>query len=282
MNLIDTYLVEKCDEEELLFFLSIQRPFGSTSYLLNTENNNMNAIEKLVYDLALHNMNEKNIIYDEKKHNIEFWWIKNIEYSSFIMKDRDIYEEVLTNTEINPLISSLTYFTNNNVASLLTDIAPTDVENNIIPNDKKIILSFPKVGKHILYDGNMYTGVCNILNTDETRIPRYILYISIWDRKPTHVPYYDNLLFLNYYYEKYSKDISNYMRYNKTMAGPTITKTSSTNIQDNTIKNENIDENMYKILDGSNTTPIIDLSMPKMYQIVKDINKDTIELSIVG
>jgi hypothetical protein len=57
-----------------------------------------------------------------------------------------------------------------------------------------------------------------------------ILHINIWDRKPTLIPYYDNLYFLNTYLMDYFGKIENYLKYTKETNDYTITKLKDVNM----------------------------------------------------
>ena len=51
--------------------------------LLNTEQENFNIIEKIVYDLAMNYFHEKNIIYNKDDYYIEFWCKSNGNWNIF-------------------------------------------------------------------------------------------------------------------------------------------------------------------------------------------------------
>jgi hypothetical protein len=160
-------------------------------YLLNLTKNIFDPIEKYVYDIFKFHINRLNMPID-KNYSVEFW------ISDEFNNNRDLhfdwYEFNETNIEnvITPFLSTLTYFNNSNIPTIITNI-----DNNHSNGDNKnIYLSFPKSCKHIAFHGGKYLhGTCNILDKQylikkKERQPRYSLNIFIYDSILKFTPYY--------------------------------------------------------------------------------------------
>lgn len=268
MNYIKTWnLLSSYNEEELLNYINIE---CKGTFLLNTKNN-FNLLEKIVYDLAMFHFNDLNICYNEDYY-IEFWW-KNATVDNKLHMDCDEYEKK-ENNFFYPLRSCVTYFNNNDFPTVITNIDFENYKYKKTPETKEIIFSFPKKNKHIAFDGTKYHGVCNILDIDVTST-RLILAINLWNRKPSYVPFYDNLFFLNSIL-KY-KNIDSMINYK---CEPTICSLESNDNKITFLKLSNslLDNNFYDVALYEKTISLLNEKFPLIKNNIININKDTIKM----
>jgi len=170
-----------------------------TTYLLNT-NTKLSIVEKFVFDIAMFHFKRLNIKYDDTKY-IEFWF-KNDEsiHSKNMHVDCDEYDrKVNKNENFNmPFMSCITYFNNNNCTpTVITSIDVKKYNDRNLDNNE-IVLSYPVKMKHICFEGGKYYhGNVNI--KDDVNTERNLLILNLWDKRPTHVPYFDyNTFFFKY------------------------------------------------------------------------------------
>ena len=160
------------------------------SYLLNTQKEKFNLLEKIIYELAMYQFKQLNIIYDPEKHWIEYWTKKEIITKEIIHdfhSDKDEKNYFTYNLLINPLLSTVTYLTDSEFPTIITNV--DENKNFLKTTNKKVLLSFPQKLKHISFNGKYLHGVCNIKSNIkfENRLensPRLTIMFNIWDHKP--------------------------------------------------------------------------------------------------
>ena len=171
------------------------------TYLLNTKTT-MSVIEKFVFDLAMYHFKRLNIEYDDNKY-IEFWFKNDKKNSKNLHIDCDEYARNINKDKPYdvPFLSCLTYFNNNDISpTIMTNIDKEHYHNKDLENGE-IVLSFPKKMKHICFNGGKYYhGNINISNSNNP--DRKLLVLNLWDKRPSHVPYFD----YNTFYFKYSME----------------------------------------------------------------------------
>ena len=249
-----------------------------TTYLLNTNNECMNILEKIVYEIAILHFKRLNIIYDTEKYFIEFWWKNKLSINNKLHIDCDEYERKYNNTIYYPLCSTVTYFNDNDFPTLITNVNYEDYTYKKNPCEKEIIISIPNSGKHIVFDSKYYHGECNITGTSNFNANRYILAVNLWNRKPSYIPYYDNLNYVNYFLKNISKNIDEYFKYNINSNVIDFIQCNE-NIKTIELESNLLDKNMYDILLYDNTQNIFNNTFPKLNNIIKDVSNDTVYIT---
>jgi hypothetical protein len=178
------------------------------TYLLNTNQDKYSLIEKMIYDISIFHFKRMGIEYNKEDHFIEFFMV--LKYESTCHLDSDEYDRDFNrkfNYENEPLLSCVTYLSDSNIPTIITDIARNDYFNGNYSEKNKIFLSFPKYLKQItFYGGKYYHGVSKIFE-NETCVNRYILTINLWKKKPVKVPYFDISTFHFMNYKRLKKEI---------------------------------------------------------------------------
>jgi hypothetical protein len=202
-NNIDNY-----DIHSLLHSYFMPRD-DSMTYLLNTNKYKYSVIEKFIYDTAMFHFKRLGIEYNKQDHLIEFWFKLNFHSTCHV--DTDEYERDF-NSEFKyeqnaPILTCITYFSDSNIPTIITDISHNDYFNDNYSEKNKINLSFPKYLKQITFHGGKYYhGTCKVFE-NETSSERKILSIILWNKKKVKVPYFDNHLFQYTNYTKYKKEM---------------------------------------------------------------------------
>jgi hypothetical protein len=166
--------------------------------LLNTEQENFNIIEKIVYDLAMNYFHEKNIIYNKDDYYIEFWCKSNGNWNIFnylhpLHYDKDEYIYRSSNKMVHPIVATITYLNDNNCPTIITNINIEEEQSGNFQKNPELILSIPKKLKHVRFNSSYKHGAINIFNTGKpTNIKRQALMFNIWNIKPMGIQYYEN------------------------------------------------------------------------------------------
>ena len=168
------------------------------NYKLNT-NKLYSKFEKSIFEIVLYNLKIKNIIFDNKKHNIEFSLNKNPSDNINIK-----YKEE-KNDKIYPLLSSYTFL--NDSVNYITFI--TNFDNEIIkykdyPKENNFQYLFPEKNKHFIFDSSKYNGIFKI-NNENNKNDLLYLTIHIWNIEIPNIFLDDNL---NYYMNINFKNVS--------------------------------------------------------------------------
>ena len=179
------------------------------TYLLKPDLEKYSFIEKIVYDIAMFHFKRLGIEYNKDDHLIEFWF--KYKFTSTCHVDTDEYEREFNSDfkyeENEPILTSITYFSESNIPTFITDISYTDYFNDNYSEKNKINLSFPKYLKQITFNGAKYYHGTSKIFENETSNERKILSIIFWNKKKVKVPYFDNDIFQYMNYTKYNKKI---------------------------------------------------------------------------
>ncbi len=170
-------------------------------FLLDVCKNNFDLLEKVVYDIAIFHFKRLNIIFDPCKHFIEFWFKdvifkNNVDNSMNINSfhcDCDENERKINKKNLNPLMSCVNYFNDNELPLLITNINFEEYKFKKFENKNDIQLVFPEKNKQVTFNGSNYHGVIDIFNKlNEMPFERYMLAINLWSKKPLNIEYYNN------------------------------------------------------------------------------------------
>ena len=178
------------------------------TYLLNTNQDKYSVIEKIVYDISMFHFKRLGIEYNKEDHFIEFFTVDKFISTCHLDTDeydRDFNSEFKYDNE--PLLSCVTYLSESNIPTIITDIDRNDYFNDNYSEKNKIFLSFPKYLKQITFHGGKYYHGVSKVFENETCVNRYILAINLWKKKPVKVPYFDISIFHAMNYRKFKKEI---------------------------------------------------------------------------
>lgn len=178
--------------------------------ILNQTKNEYDLLEIFVYNSVLFHLN-RFAMNSIENYTIEFWTKSSIknkgEYYNSINNfhvDCDEVKRQKYNTIVNPCFSIVTYFSENNMPLLLTDITFDDYKFKLFENKNKITILFPEENKQIVFDGKYMHGVCNIFDEVVENLPRHIIAINVWDSRLLEETYY----FANSSSPTYPKSVS--------------------------------------------------------------------------
>jgi len=178
------------------------------TYLLNTNQDKYSVMEKTIHDISMFHFKRMGIEYNKDHHFIEFFTVNKFMSSCHL--DSDEYDRHFNrefNFENEPLLSCVTYLSESNIPTIITDISRNDYENDNYSEKNKIFLSFPKYLKQITFHGGKYYHGVSKVFENETCVNRYILAINLWKKKPIKVPYFDVSMFDFMNYKKFKKEI---------------------------------------------------------------------------
>jgi hypothetical protein len=167
-------------------------------YILNTNKDSFDIIEKFVYDTAKTHFERLGL--DIDKHVVEFWYKKYVSFdddptnkvNNFHI-DCDENEFKYNNTYYKPLLSCVSYFNTNNFPTIITNIDIDDYKFKNFNNKKDIKLIFPEEKKQITFDGTKFHGATTI-TTKSDSYDRLMFAVNLWDRCPTDVICYENII----------------------------------------------------------------------------------------
>jgi hypothetical protein len=181
------YLSDMCNE-------CISTINSFQAYILNKNSENIDFIEKLVYDLSKFYLDSSNKDIQNPNITIEFWFKANSTYKKEFHIDGDDNGITHRGFSSSPLCSILVYLNDNENPTLLTNIDSEAYKYKKITN-KELYIIFPKKLKSIIFDGSYYHSEIEIFdNCDNT--DRNVLVIDIWE---DYIP-----LWLENYKPKYS------------------------------------------------------------------------------
>jgi hypothetical protein len=179
---VKTWKIQSSEEQNSKMLSSyIQKLSGSKTMLLDLNKTKYNLLEKFIYETAMFHFKRLNII-DENKY-VEFSCKTNCNNHNL----RVICDET-NNKYIYPLQSCVSYFTNCNCPSIITNI---DMDRYLYKDfdNSEIFLSFPELNKQITFDGKFFHGCTSLSEEDEIQ-DKYIIAINLWNIKPSNVEYY--------------------------------------------------------------------------------------------
>ncbi len=167
-----------------IYKILIESTNENYSYILDINKQNFNPIEKIVYDLAMFHFSRLNINYNPEIHYIEYWTktelIKNYHYNIHnfhVDKDETLLQ---TKNEYKfPILSTVTYLNDSLHPTVISNIK-TSGYKTFCPT--RLLMSFPKVLKHICFKGNNYHGVHKVLEQESGEVEvRKTLMFNIWE-----------------------------------------------------------------------------------------------------
>jgi len=173
--------------------LDICSTLVSNTYLLNTEQDNFDLLEKYIYDVAMFHFKQLNIEYNKDTNYIEFWYKNKVNLHNNFHFDCDEYERIVNNDYIYPLLSNIIYLNDSEYPTIITNINLEKYKYKEFDDEKDITIIFPKKNKMLSFDGSKRHGVCSIFNENNKSNPRHILAINLWNKKPTNVEYYESI-----------------------------------------------------------------------------------------
>jgi hypothetical protein len=173
----------------------LQTDSSSNTFLLNINKNNFNIIEKFVYDFTIKELNNRNKILDDNIF-IEFWF-KNKFSTNTLHVDCDEFQKFEKLKYLYPIISSVSYFNNSDIPTLITNIDMDRYKYKDYEDDISLFLSFPEKYKQIIFEPNYFHGTI-LLDDNSYNQHRFVILVNIWDKKPTNVSYYNICKNINY------------------------------------------------------------------------------------
>ncbi len=226
INLLSWKINPSNESDKINLINHIEKIKTNKIYLLDTNKNYFNILEKYVYELAMFHFARLNIVYDKEKYFIEFWNKneKNCKENNIIHSfhsDKDELRLEQKNELVYPLLSTVTYLTDSECPTIITNI-PYHHINKLeeLENNNLIYLSFPKEFKHIAFNGMNLHGVIDLFseNTSPHEIPnRKTFMINLWEKvSPTDRKYNTNSNLLDEVYSKNNiliKNIENNSNY---------------------------------------------------------------------
>ena len=192
MENVDVWNVEnKYNIKEFTQYIN-NNPELKVRHLLDTSKDKYTLLEKYIYDTSIFHLNRLDI--DNKRlendYYIEFWC--NSKYNELdnnicISCDQELKKN---NIFYYPLLSCLTYFTNN--TKITTFISNIDLDTYKFKDFEKqnsILLSLPKINKQITFDGHFFHGNVALIEQDDTS-EFHTISINLWNKKPKNIEYY--------------------------------------------------------------------------------------------
>ena len=191
MDSVHTWKIDnKHNNKEFTLYIN-NNPELRQRHLLDITKDKYTLLEKFIYDTASFHLNRLNIDsahFDD--YYIEFWC-----KSKYDDDDNNIYidcdqELKKTNNYYFPLLSCVTYFTNNtNTPTFISNIDLDTYKYKNFEKQQSIMLSLPKINKQITFDGHFYHGNVALTEHDDTK-ELYTIYINLWNKKPKNIEYY--------------------------------------------------------------------------------------------
>jgi len=167
-------------------------PDISDTYLLNTNKEEFDLLEKYIYDISMFHFKRLNIEYNKDINYIEFWYKNKVNFDNKFHFDCDEYEKKVNNNYIYPLLANIIYLNDNIYPTLITNIDLEKYKYKEFDNEKNIKIIFPKKNKHISFNGANMHGVYELFEETKKDEARHILAINLWNKKPTNVEYYNS------------------------------------------------------------------------------------------
>ena len=184
--------------EEIDTFLNFSQT-TNVVYALNM-NNRFSFVEKLIYDNVMFHLKRLNI--NKNNKSISFWTKKqeyDFDYIHMHIDHCDYECRVYKYEKKRPLFTSIIYFNDNNCPTLITDVTENMCKTKKFSNNNKLILSFPKILKNIVFEsGKYYHGESYL--SDYKLSDRKTIVIAVWEEenKPLYIPNFD-IMFCYYH-----------------------------------------------------------------------------------
>jgi predicted 2-oxoglutarate/Fe(II)-dependent dioxygenase YbiX len=249
-----SWLINSNVQSDIIGLINYIEKFNSSKiYLLDTSKNYFNILEKYIYELAMFHFARLNIVYDKNKYYIEYWSKNenNCRDNNIIHNfhsDKDELRLQKTNELLYPLLSTITYLTDSDCPTTITDIP--NHQSKLIKENNSIYLSFPKKLKHIAFNGLNLHGAIDIFseNIKPHSIPnRKTFMINLWEKNiPTGRTFNNNNL-LDQIYNKNNILIKN-LDNNNNLLEKTIEKQLMDGIIENITNTTSNTDNFKKII----------------------------------
>jgi hypothetical protein len=191
------YKLDDNEIEDILFDIKKEDNYINNPYILDTSKHNFTLIEKCIYDIALYQLKNNNIEYNENIHFIEFKY-KEIEQINNFQVECDEHEKITNCLMIHPIISNILYLNNDTFPILITNLDNDSLIYKEFEGRNNFILSFPKKCKVISFESNKYYGVTNLFKELNKFEKQNFIVINVWDKKPPVCNKYSSQLINNY------------------------------------------------------------------------------------
>jgi hypothetical protein len=244
--------------EELVRFVN-SSPISSGTFLLDYTNikskDDINFIEKFVYDTAIFHLNEYNIANNTNINIqdifIEFWGLNDTHFKRMHF-DKDEQEYNIDNNISSygqPFLSCITYLNDDNYTAptIITDIvriknSPCEREDYYNEKNCNFGFVFPKKMKQMTFNGGKYLHGMTLFN-DKCQY-RLVLPMNFWFKKPKYLSYFP-------YHSYIRRNYSQQQIYNIYKINKFITQKSLFNYNniEADIKNVNINISQEKLQD---------------------------------
>jgi len=177
---------------ELLEYLKSEQYHFNKGYLLNTQLETFDTLEKYIFDTASFHLSRpsQDISGNVEEYFVEFW-IKETPNLNNLHVDCD---EHCQNNDITlyPSISVISYFNNHLYPTLFTDVDHEDYMYKSFERENNLKLVFPRKNTQISFDSSKYHGeikLNDISDSDDTQ-ERIIIAMNIWKNKPSNIDFY--------------------------------------------------------------------------------------------
>jgi len=166
-------------------------------FCLDKNKDEFTIIEKLIYDIVVYHFKRLKLDINDDSYHIECWthYRSCNGYNLHIDVDEPEYKN--NNMLYLPFLTTLTYFNDIPNPTMITGVTDENFSNDVYLNSD-IYLTFPKMLKHISFEGNKYFhGAVNIFNDVDIINKRYILGMNLWKRPLAYVEKYNFNLYKN-------------------------------------------------------------------------------------
>jgi hypothetical protein len=160
--------------------------------LLDLTKSSYSLVEKCVYDIAMFHFKRLNIT-DMENHFVEFWCKSKFETHTLHIDCDETLKKTCGQYEY-PLLSCVTYLNDaSNNPTIITNVDLECYKYKEFEEQTEIVLSLPIRNKHMTFDGHFFHGSTTLseIDADANRSDdRYIIAITLWNKKPVGVEYY--------------------------------------------------------------------------------------------
>jgi len=167
-------------------------------FWLDLEKKEYTIFEKLIYDIAAFHFNRLGLDINDRGYFVECWTHYRFcsNYSLHIDVDEPEYKK---NKQLFlPFLTTLTYFNNIKNPTMILNVTEDQYSKNEYQNCDTYF-SFPKMLKHVAFEGNKYYhGAINYFGDTEGKNDRYILGMNLWKRPLAFVEKYNFNIYNNH------------------------------------------------------------------------------------
>jgi hypothetical protein len=192
---IDKFIITKKTEylKPTKKYPNIFHGTATSTWKLDVSKNKFSYVEKYIYDIATFHLKRMNVVYVPKKHVIQFWFKHKDECYPRALHV-DFYTDYDKKTEDNAFLSTVTYFDDDDMPTLFTNLTEDIAHTEDFANQNKICFSFPKPLKHAFFLGKQYFhGHWQVFSNAVRNSKRDMLVIKVWDElDPDFVDNFDN------------------------------------------------------------------------------------------